>query len=199
MVKLLLILTFSLPLVSFGFTDEESTLRDNLVKEHQNSEELDKKIENLKTELDKSFLSKFMDGEMKEALGKMMAQNPFQFMTEEQMKNLLVARAGKNLENNPKVLAFLTEWLRDKDALPQFLSIIGESEKIKKYGISFLVVFIIAFILNLKNSKNSFLKRLFYKLGLMLTTGLINLGIFYYIFHTELSPTVRIARKFILL
>lgn len=198
MVKLLIFLTLSLPVLSFGFTDEESVLRDNLVKEHQNSKELEEKIENLKVELDSSFISKFMDEEMKDALGSMIAQNPFQFMSEEQMKTLLIARGGKSLEDNPKVLAFMATWLRDKDALPKFLSIAGEGAKLKKYVIYFLVVFIMAFILNLKNSKNSFFKRLFFKLGLMLTTGLINLGVFYYLFYEELSPTVKIAREFIL-
>lgn len=198
MLKIILWITLLVPFSTLGFTDEESDLRDNLVKEHKNSPELEQKIKSLNKELDKSFVSRFLDKEMKEALGKMIAQNPFQYMSDAQAKKLLVARGGKSLADNPKLLSALSEWIRDKDALPKFLSIVGEGEKLKKYGLYFLVVFIVAFILNLKNSKNSILKRLIFKIMLMITTGIVNLSIFYILFKEELGPTIRIAKKYLI-
>lgn len=186
-----------MPLTAIGFTDEESELRDNIVKEHKNSPELEEKLENLNRELDQSFVSRFMDQEMKDALGKMITQNPFQYLSDTQAKEMLIARGGKSLSDNPKLLNGLSEWLRDKEAMPRFLSIVGESEKMKKYGMYFLIVFVIAFFLNLKNSKNSILKRLVFKIMLMISTGVLNLLIFYYLFKEELSPTVRIAKKYL--
>lgn len=198
MIRLFSIFILSLPLLAFGLSDEESELRDNLVKEHKNSPKLDAKLEKLTTELDESMFGGMVSDEIKEGIAKMITDNPFQYMSDEQVKSLLVSKGGKSFSENPKLLSGVSEWIRDKKALPKFMAIIGEKEKLKTYGICFLVVFVVAFILNLRNGKHNIFKRLMLKLGLMITTTIVNLGVFYYLFQDNLAPTINILKKYLI-
>lgn len=195
--KLLILIFLSLPLVAIALSDEESQLRDSIVKEHENSPELDEKLDNLNSQLDNSFFGGMISDEIKAEVLKMITDNPFQYMSDEQVRELLVSKGGKSFAENPKLLAGTSEWIRDKEALPQFMSIIGEGEKLKTYGICFIVVFVCAFLLNLKNGKHSIFKRFMYKIGLMLITTTINFGIFYYLFQDNIDPTIKIVKKYL--
>lgn len=230
MLKLAILILFSLPLLSFGLSDEESELRDQILKEYskkapvekkvetlENQEKLEeeelranivspnkktpkknKEIEKLNSQIGNSFFGGMVSAEMKAQIAEMITDNPFQHMSDEQVKGLLVSRVGKSFEDNPKLLSGVSEWIRDENALPDFMAIIGESEKLKTYGICFIVVFVSAFLINLKNGNKSLFKRLIYKLVLMMSTTVINVGIFFFLFQENLTPTVNILKKYLI-
>ncbi len=199
MLKLILLLVISLPLNSFGLSDEESERRDSLTAGvDEFSQQVEAEIKSFQKELDQNFISKLMDSKTKGVLAQMMHKNPFEYMSDAQVEGLLIAKGGDTLKNSPKILKGLTTWLKDKEALSGFLSILGETKKLKNYGMCLVVVFVIAFFLNLKNSKNGLLKKIIYKLLLTLTTFSLNLIIFSIIFKEEIGPTIRVIRKTLL-
>ena len=73
-------------------------------------------------------------------------------------------KAEKFLQSNPKVLRILTEVFHDKDAIPAMVSLINKPEKVRNYGIAVIVLMVVVFLLNLKNSKRNLLSRIFFNL-----------------------------------
>ena len=200
MSKLVILFFLSLPLLSFALSDEESERRDKLAYQDADdfTQEIEQDIKDFQEKLDVGFIDKFMDGNTKKVISQMRHKNPFEYMSDGQVDSLLLAKGGDLLGKSPRVLKGLRMWLKDKEALSGFLSILGEKEKLKKYGMWMLGVFVCAFFLNLKNSKGGFIKRIFFKLILSMGTFSLNLAIFYFIFQKEIGPTIRVIKKSLL-
>lgn len=199
MPKLIILLLLSLPLIALGLSDEESERRDQLTQDTKDfSQNVNSEIKSFQKDLNKNFISKFMDAKTKNVLAQMMHKNPFEYMSSQQVEGLLIAKGGDTLKNSPRLLKGLTAWLKDKKALSGFLSILGETKKLKTYGMCLVVIFVCAFFLNLKNSKNGILKRIIYKVLLTLTTFGLNITVFFIIFKEEVSPTIRVIRESLL-
>ena len=168
------------------------------------AKDLDQKLEQDKG----SFLSGLMPNMsgsmsdlMKGAMKDFLKENPLSKLSPEEIKSMIMVQVtGKPMEQvfkkNPKFLDFVVEWLRDKKALPSLIGIFNKQKELKQYGIAFFVVFILSFILNLM-SKGSLLKRIFKKLLITLAAISLNLGIFYWFFREELSPTIDIVLKYL--
>jgi hypothetical protein len=152
---------------------------------------------------DGGFLGKIMNDQMKDAAAKMMQSNPFKMMSNEDVKSMILGRfkpespIGKFFNNNPNAVDGTVAWIKDEHAIPSFISIINKPEKMKYFGYSVLAVFLIAFFLNLKNGKNGILKRILFKIVMMASTAVINLGVFYYLFKEELQPSINVIIKYI--
>lgn len=155
------------------------------------------------SQFDGGLLGKIMNEQMKSAAAQMMKSNPFKMMSDEDIKSMLIGRfkpdsaIGKFFTNNPKAVDGTVEWIKDERAIPSFISILNQPKKMEYFGYTVLSVFVIAFILNLRNGKKSILKRIFFKIGMMLCSAAINFGAFYYFFHDELEPTIKIITKYI--
>lgn len=183
--------------------DEQAEL-DAQIKTHQisadgkiNEDQLAKTLKNLK---DNPML-KMLSAEQMQAAAKMMQKNPFGYMQKTAIKKMILAKmdpkkpAGKFVHENPKVVDIAAEWVIDDEAIPAFVSIINQPDKAKTMGIVVLVVFITIFILNLKNSSKSILKRILIKFGLMIGSAVVNFSAFYIIYQKELDPTIRVISK----
>ena len=147
-----------------------------------------------------SFITKMMNEQMKIAAAKMMKSNPFKDMEDEQVKGMIttVFKEGTPVKNfidrNPKLLHATVKWIKDERAIPSFISIINKPDKMKYFGYSVLAVFICAFLINLKNSKHGLLKRIFFKMIMMVSTGVINITVFYILFQKELQPSIEVFK-----
>jgi len=151
--------------------------------------------------LDGNPLLKMLSPQQREAAAKMMKQNPFATMKKDAIKNIILTKmdakkpAGKFLHDNPKLVDVTAEWIIDDKAIPAFISIINKPDKAKIMGGVVVGVFITVFLLNLKNSKNNILKRIFFKIVLMLGSATVNFSAFYLIYKEELGPTVDVISR----
>lgn len=148
-----------------------------------------------------SYLTKFMDSAQKKFLSEFMTENPFSRVSENQLKTLLQSRfegtpVGGYLNGDPKRMDFLVELVRDKHAIPSFIKIVNRPDKVKKYGIIVICVFIASFFFNLLNKQGNLFKRLFKKLMVTFLAFSVNLGAFYFIFQDEISPGLNIFFKY---
>lgn len=153
-------------------------------------------------ELKDSYLTGIMDSMMKEMLASFLRENPMSKMSEGEVRSLVEAQLnnlpiGKFFQNNPKSLDFFVAWLRDEKALPRFVSIVNEPEKLKTYGIIVLCVLVASFFLNLFNSKGNLFKRILRKIAIIMGVGFINLGVFYFMFIPNMKPTLDLALKYL--
>jgi hypothetical protein len=227
MIKILIILSlFSVSLFAQNEeeTEKERILREYSKKE-KNNDELEQSIrdtvEDLQVispinqnkyasdesvykprELKDSYLTGIMDSMMKEMLASFLRENPMSKMTDGEVRSLVEAQLnnlpiGSFFQDNPKFLDFFVAWLRDKKALPRFVSIVNEPEKLKTYGIIVMCVLVASFFLNLFNSKGNLFKRILRKIMIIVGVGCINLGVFYFMFTANLKPTLDLAFKYI--
>jgi hypothetical protein len=147
-----------------------------------------------------SFLTGIMSKKMRDGANIMMKQNPFSVMTKDELKQTILNKtrgtAGGNfLRKSKRALRVLVEVSHDKDAIPKFISLINKPKKMKMYGFSFLGVFLFVFIMNMRNSKSNFLKKMGIKLGLMLFGTTVNCLSFYLIFQDELAPGIEAFKR----
>jgi hypothetical protein len=190
---------------SLAETPEQNTDTDSLGMDEQAIKDITEKVtkqleakgmggDNLGS-VDQNFLTNILDDKMKKAALEMMKNNPFASMSDAEFNSFINVRVqGTTLEkifqNNPKILRGISSVLRDKRALPQFLTIINKPQKMKTYGFSFVGVMVLIFLMNLMQSKKSIIKRIVMKLSLMLLGSTVNLVVFYFIFKEELQPSV---------
>ena len=142
-----------------------------------------------------------MDGIVKKTMQDFLKENPLSKLPPEEVKAMIMVQVtGKPMEkvfkNNPRLLDMIIEWLRDPKAIPALIGLLNKQDELKTYSISFLVVFVLSFILNLM-SKGSLISRIFKKLLITIGAIFLNLGIFYWLFKTELTPTIDIVFKYI--
>ncbi|MBT4793067.1 MAG: hypothetical protein HON90_15950 [Halobacteriovoraceae bacterium] len=147
-----------------------------------------------------NFMTKMINETLKKELAKAIKKNPFSSMSSDEVKSLLLSstkgsKVGAFLDKSPKLTLVISEVVRDKKAFPSFLSLINKPAKIKKYGIFVVVIFLVGFFLNMKNSKGSMLKRIFIKLGIMLGITFTNLLVAYFIFREEVKPTIDVVMR----
>lgn len=190
---------------------QETRLEDNSIQENQvdsdsnletNSQDIDPELLKAVTEslpadmkVDENFLTKFMDAEMKSAAMQMIKKNPFASMSRHELKSFFLERTqgtkiGAQLEKNPRIMRVLVEVFHHKKAIPDLVSMINKPQKLKYYGYFFIGIMIMAFLINMKNSKGGMAKRIMLKLIIMLTTPVLNFGVFYYLFQDELGSTI---------
>ena len=136
-----------------------------------------------------------MDTVMKDMLKEFLKENPLSKMSEGEVRSLIEGRlnnlpVGNFFQENPRTLNFFIKWLRDKRALPRFISIVNEADKLKTYGFIALCVFILSFILNLFNNKGNIFKRILKKLMIVMGVTCINVVVFYIMFRPNVQPTV---------
>lgn len=213
---LLLGLNISIP-SAFGQEDDEA-YREKILREFSqpaNEVNLDEIIEDDQAQIEEvietpqatpvkikdSYLTKVMNNAAKQFLGQFLAENPFSRMSHEELKSYLLKSLGDQpvgnaLERNPKLLNMSVEILRDKRALPAVIGLVNKPEKVQKYGIVVIVVFVLVFIFNLMNSKGNIFKRILMKMSIGLVAFSVNIGAAFYIFNEELSPMLDIVFKY---
>ena len=152
------------------------------------------------SQLDKNFMSNLMDTKMKAQLSEMMKNNPLASLPREEIESRLELSfegkpLGKMMKKYPKLKTLFVETARDEKALPSLISIVNKPEEMKHYGITVAVIFLVAFILNLLNSKGNLLKRIGKKLALGIGSFLCNIGAFYFFFHQEIDPTLNVVKR----
>lgn len=223
MLKLLCFLFLVIPLTSFSLTNEEKLAREEIINQYGNGEDLAEEVVQEEPEVESAtkpaqaihpstpapikldtgknnFLTKFMSDDIKKKVAQMMTQNPFRLMGDSEVRNFIEQRvegkpAGALLKNNPKLMNGIVEFIRDEKAIPTFLSIVNKPKKMKIYGSVVLGIFVVAFLLNLKNGGNRLMKRIVNKLVLMAVSTTLNFATFYFIFQDEISPTIKIFTK----
>jgi hypothetical protein len=60
----------------------------------------------------------------------------------------------------------------------------------KSYGIGAIIIFIVTFLLNLKNTDMGIFKKIFMKIALGLGSVAANIFLFYFIFKAQVTPTI---------
>lgn len=151
--------------------------------------------------IEESYITKFMDSASKKFLSEFLDENPFSKVPESQLRTILQSRfegtpIGSYLKGDPKRMDFFVELVRDKQALPSFIKIVNRPDKVKKYGIIVICVFVASFIFNLFNKKGNLFQRLFRKLVVSLAAVTVNIGAFYFIFQDEIQPGLNIFFKY---
>ena len=127
----------------------------------------------------------------------MLSENPFSLMSKSQLRSLIESRyegqpLGKFFKENPKFFSILVDVIRDARALPKFLSILNQPEKLKAFGIFVLSVLIASSLIGLFYARGNMFKRLLLKISLMFGSIILNLLGFVFIFRSELVPTYKI-------
>jgi len=147
-----------------------------------------------------SYLSGMMNEMMTKMISSFLKENPFSKMDRDEVKAMLVLRSqalpiGKVLENNPKIVEMLVDWIRHPYALPKIMGIINKPDKVKIYGGVVLAIFILSFLLNLFNSKGNLFKRILKKLCIFSGAMTLNFATFIFLFQSNLKPTFEIIFK----
>lgn len=209
MITRLLLFVFLLTLnISGAYADNKDELNSELDKNESEILDFFSKAESEKVKsesssdkkipIEDSFIGKYLNSAMKDAVKKLLKDNPFSKMSEEEVSSMIKVRFegkafGKMMEEKPGILKGMTAWIRDKKAVPSLFGVLNRPDKVKKYSIVFFIVFGISFLLGLRNSGNGFMKRLFYKVLITITAMGINLTAFFIIFREEVGPTVKIV------
>jgi hypothetical protein len=224
MLRFFCFLFLVIPLTGFSLTNEEKLAREEVLNQYGNGEETYQEAAEVEatepssTELNNiskpsatsapikldtgkdNFLTKFMSDDIKKKVAQMMTQNPFRLMGDREVRSFIFQRvegkpAGAFLKNNPRLLNAIVEFIRDDKAIPTFLSVVNKPKKMKIYGSIVLGIFVVAFLLNLKNGGNRLMKRIANKLILMAVSTTLNFVTFYFIFREEISPTIKIFAR----
>lgn len=128
-----------------------------------------------------------------------MKENPFSKMDKDKVRELILKamnpKAQKMMKSKPNMLNFITDLAHDKKALPAMMGMLSKEKELKICGVISLVLFILSIVLNILNSKGNLFKKLAKKMAIMIGLLLVNIGCFYYFFHTELGPTVTIFKN----
>lgn len=169
---------------------------DKMIEEYKKDfqqDDLEKKIEEIK--LDPNMMTKLLGEKSKLKATQMLKGNPLSKMSREQIKAVIMERTAgsflnKWLRKNPKAFEVAIEVAKDEKALPSLISIMNRPDQMKKYGIGAIFLFVVAFLLNLKNSDMGLGKKILIKLGVMFVTMGANLYLFYYLFKKELTPAL---------
>jgi hypothetical protein len=151
--------------------------------------------------LKESYLTKMMNAQTKALVSSMMAQSPFAGMQRKELEAVFIAKnegnpLGALLKKNEKVKNIILDVLLHEKALPNIIGLLNKPEKVKYMGIFVVVVFALAFLFNLYNSKGNLFKRILFKFGIGIGAGILNLGCFIFLFHEELTPTISIIFRY---
>lgn len=147
-----------------------------------------------------NFLSGMLDEKMKQQLSIMMKQNPLSQVPKEEIEakidlNSEGTAMGAMMKKNPKIKKFLVEVAHDEKALPGLISIINKPDEMKYYGFTLGAIFVVAFLINLNNTKGNLLNRIVKKLMLGAGTFTANIAAFYFFFQDEITPTFQVAGR----
>jgi hypothetical protein len=146
-------------------------------------------------------LKALTDKNVQPLLQELMASNALKNESFENSKEFIkTAAKGKPVEaifkKFPKTLDISADVLRDKNALPGLVSILGQKEKLKRFGIFWVVLFISGLIIKWKIiAKYAPLTRFASSIALSLVLTLSSLFLFYGFFTQELESTVSILSK----
>ena len=104
---------------------------------------------------------------------------------------------GKLFKRFPKLLDICVDIVRDAEALPAFVGILGKKERLKKYFYVWLGLFILSFLIKryIFPKKWSWAKRLFAGSFMSLLFLSISLSVFYQLFDKELSPILSVMKN----
>ncbi|MBC76184.1 MAG: hypothetical protein CME64_09230 [Halobacteriovoraceae bacterium] len=181
---------------------QETTEVDRVIEEDNYEEERPEIIEPVApVKIEDSFISKIMNNASKKFIGRFLKQNPFSNMSKSELQSLVLSRLegqpfGDFLKEKPKFLDMFIDILRDRRALPSLLSLVNKPEKVKKYGMILIGVFVSVFFLNLFNSKGNIFRRILVKMCIGIAAFSANIISFYVIFKDELTPTLDIVLKY---
>jgi hypothetical protein len=149
------------------------------------------------------FFGNAMDKMQGMVLDSLVKNNPMKTMSKESIVTFFKdkikgTKAEKVFAKFPKLLEFTADVLKDDEALPKIVEMMGEKKKMLTYSYSFIAIFIISFILNLVMfSKAGIVKRLLFKIFLTLATPAANFLVFYILFREQLAPIVRIVKTYL--
>ncbi len=93
------------------------------------------------------------------------------------------------LKESPRVLSFITKFLKDEKALPFLTRMLGEKEKLTKL----LILLVATFFLNYFAKK--MIKGFTRNLIRILFFFAIRISGLYYLFHKELDPTLDLIKE----
>lgn len=150
-----------------------------------------------------NFMTDMMSANIKDQFVAILKKNPLKLMGDEELKQKILSVtgdsfAGKIVADSPNFLNAFVEWLKNDEALSALFGVLNRPDQMKKYGFMCVFYFILAFILNLKNSEGNLFKRLMKKVCIMMGTSILTLITFYLLFSENVKPTINIFSKHLL-
>lgn len=149
--------------------------------------------------------AKVMDKKVLEVLQKLLATGVLSNQPREQLRAHLLekmkgSRAEPLLKRFPVLVEIMTDLMRDKEALPGLIRVLGQRDALRKYMIIWVAIFIFSFIFRRKVIKPSveemgFIKRNLISLSVTIFFTTISTLIFYFMFKPDVHPTFAIVGR----
>lgn len=143
-----------------------------------------------------------MDKKVQVILQKMFSDGLMNNQSPEVVREMILDKASgsfweKLFKRYPKILDIFVDILRDREAFPGLIGIMGKSEDLKTYFYIWLAIIVFGILIRKKYIKKKwpFMKRFFVRTSINLSLSVVSLYIFYKMFQVEVGPTVRIIAK----
>lgn len=198
--------------------DEDDQTIDKLEEDRRKSVETALKLEKAKNDLtnvafnapeelkklgyDNINAAALMDEKVVKVVQKMMAQNTFKNVPDDEVKKVIMEKAKGSfmegyLTNHPKVLNMFVEILKDEKAMSSMVGIFLRRSDLKLYAAFWVGLMILAWLLKKILFKKDWSsgKRMGMSLLVSLCVTATSLTIFYNMFHKEISPMAKIVTK----
>lgn len=143
-----------------------------------------------------------MDDKIQAALSRLFSDGYMSRASREETVKLIQTRAkGSFFEKLfrwfPSLLQISVDVIRDAQAMPGLIKIMGRKDDLKTFGYIWLAVFIFGMLVKnrLVKPKWPFLKRRLYSFCISFPLNIVTIYVFYTMFSQELAPTLAIVAK----
>ena len=191
--------------------DEAAAYRKTQARGHQNIHQAAEALElaNQIEAMSKEGLTaaSLLDEKVQATLQKIFAQGLFEKETREVtranlMNNFKGKKIEKLLQRFPKLLDIMTDIMRDREAMPGLIRILGRKADLRMYFQIWVSLFLFSFLfrrywLKKRIAKQGFFTRNLVSVGFTLFMTTISFMIFYKMFKTDVRPTVAIIRNYL--
>ncbi len=130
------------------------------------------------------------------------ALEPLQQLSDKELKERFIDASKQTkfypyLEKFPKAIVFGTSLIKDREAIPNLIKILEDKKRLVTFGGIMVMTIIVGLALKklFYNEKRSFLGVIFFFFLRVYTMLFLRIGIVYYFFSKELSPTIEVFKK----
>jgi hypothetical protein len=151
--------------------------------------------------------SSLMDEKVQATLQNLFSQGLFEKESREETKgrvleNVKGKRIEKIFQRFPRLLDLVTDVIRDREAMPGLIRVMGRKSDLRKYFQIWVSLLIFSFLfrrfwLKKRITKQGFLSRTVISLGFSLFMTSLSLMIFYSMFKSDVRPTVSIIANYL--
>jgi hypothetical protein len=142
------------------------------------------------------------DDQFHRTIQEVLSNNPLARASAEEVRKLVLQSVeGRPLEklfhHSPRLLELSVDWLRDREAMPALAGLLGRKEDLKKYFYFWLALIITTFLFKryFFSKEWNFFRRMFMSLLVSLLSISLSVGVFYYVFTSEIAPTFKVISK----